>query len=72
MAEPTAPLFLGGHPALDFLNTAFAPNGIQIEAIGSGPAFIDWLVSAELLTKVEANELRSHSSGKVLESAAAT
>lgn len=70
MAELTAPLFVAGHPALDFLNTAFAPDGQHMEAIGSGPAFLDWLVGAELLTRAQAAAVLSHASAKSLESAA--
>ena len=59
MAELTAPLFVAGHPALDFLNTAFAPDGQHMEAIGSGPAFLDWLVGAELLTRAPLSTLNT-------------
>lgn len=48
------PLFLGGHPALDFLNSAFAPHGAVVETITDGRSFADWLVAAGLLTADEA------------------
>lgn len=48
------PLFLGSHPALDFLNSAFAPRGAVVETITDGRSFADWLVGAELLTTNEA------------------
>ena len=34
---------------MDFLNTLFGPDGQQTETIGSGRAFLDWLVAAGLL-----------------------
>src|SRR5579859_4033545 len=64
------PLFLGGHPALDFLNTAFSPNGEEMEAIGDGRALLDWLVGAELLDRAEADALLSRSGAKAMDVAA--
>jgi predicted RNA-binding Zn ribbon-like protein len=64
-------LFLGSHPALDFLNTAFFPNGVEMEAIGDGRALLDWLVGAELLDRVEADALLSRSGAKAIDVAAA-
>ena len=43
------PLFLGGHPALDFLNTWLTPLGEPVELLGDGRSFIEWLVAAGLL-----------------------
>ena len=37
-------LFLGSHAAVDFLNTWMAPQGVPIEHIGDGRAFVGWLV----------------------------
>lgn len=51
------PLFLGSHPAVDFLNTAFAPQGTPIETIGDGRAYVAWLVSAGLLDDATASTL---------------
>ena len=48
MGPRMEPLFLGGHPAVDFLNTAFAPDGQEIETIGDGRTYLDWFVSAGL------------------------
>jgi predicted RNA-binding Zn ribbon-like protein len=42
------PLFLGGHPALDFLNTLATPRGERLELLGSGAALAAWLESAGL------------------------
>lgn len=46
-AQPT--LFLAGHPALDFLNSAYAPAGQRIETLGDGRALLEWMVRAKLL-----------------------
>lgn len=53
------PLFLGSHPALDFLNSAFAPHGAAVETIADGPSLVGWLVAAGLLTEDEAARLSS-------------
>jgi len=71
MGTSAAPLFLGGHPALDFLNTSFSPDGLQMEAIGDGRALLDWFVGAELLSRVEADALLSRGGAKALDVAAA-
>jgi predicted RNA-binding Zn ribbon-like protein len=51
------PLFIGSHTAVDFLNTAFAPDGEAIEMIGDGRELIAWLIEAELLSDAEASKL---------------
>jgi len=71
MSLSAAPLFLGGHPALDFLNTAFAPDGLEIEVIGDGHALLDWLVGAQLLARVQADALLARSGAKALDVTAA-
>jgi predicted RNA-binding Zn ribbon-like protein len=43
------PVFLGSHPALDFLNTSFSPQGAAVEVIGDGRSFLEWLVAAGML-----------------------
>jgi predicted RNA-binding Zn ribbon-like protein len=65
------PLFLGSHPAVDFLNTALAPDGAQIETIGDGRAYLDWFVRAQLLTEPEAARVRRRFGAQALDSAAA-
>ena len=70
--EPTTQsLFLGGHPALDFLNTLFGPEGQQAETIGNGRAFLDWLVTAGLLDATVAARLPRKFGDEALDSAAA-
>ncbi len=41
-----APLFLGDHLAMDFLNTTAAPWGERIEWLGSGADLVGWLERA--------------------------
>lgn len=62
------PLFVAGHPGLDFLNTRFVDlaTGVPLEAIGDGDAFAAWLRGAGLLKG--APKLRS--TGKALDDAA--
>ena len=65
------PLFLGGHPAIDFLNTAMTPDGETVETIPDGRAFLEWLVSAELLSEAEAAKVSRRFGVKGLDTAAA-
>lgn len=65
-----APL-VGSHPAIDFLNTALAPQGTPIETIGDGRAFLDWLVAAELLDQAAAARMARRFGGRALDAAAA-
>jgi len=71
MVTPAAPLFLSGHPALDFVNTAYSPDGVDMEVIGDGRALLNWLVGAELLGRAEADALLSRSGAKAMDLAAA-
>lgn len=70
-AIAAAPLFLGGHPALDFLNTAFSPDGVEMEALSDGRSLLDWLVGAQLLGRPEADALLLRSGAKAMDVAAA-
>jgi predicted RNA-binding Zn ribbon-like protein len=65
------PLFLGGHPALDFLNTTLSPRGEAIELIGDGASFVAWLVSAGLLEATSAARMTRRFGSGPLDSAAA-
>lgn len=62
--------FFGSHPAIDFLNTAFAPNGEQIETIGDGKAYVEWLIAAGLLDEAHASKLRRRFGAQALDVAA--
>ena len=65
------PLLLGGHPAVDFLNTAFVPQSQAIETLGDGRAYLDWFVSAGLLSESEAARVRRRFGAHALDDAAA-
>ena len=65
------PVFLGGHPAIDFLNTTFSPQGITIEMIGDGESFLGWLVEAKLLDASSAASIRRRFGGPTLDAIAA-
>jgi predicted RNA-binding Zn ribbon-like protein len=65
------PLFLGGHPALDFLNTRLTWQGAPMELIGDGVSYAAWLDGAQLLPTTTASKLRRHFSGTALDEAAA-
>ena len=65
------PLFLGGHPAVDFLNTALQPDGEHIETIGDGRAFVAWLVAAGLIDAGQGTKLLRRLGAKDADVAAA-
>jgi predicted RNA-binding Zn ribbon-like protein len=64
------PLFLGGHPAADFLNTRPTPHGKPVELIGDGAALVRWLQAAGLVDAASVAALRRHSA-RALDAAAA-
>jgi predicted RNA-binding Zn ribbon-like protein len=71
MTDTPAPaLFVAGHPAIDFLNTAYAPGGALVETIGDGRALLDWMVGAGLLDQEEASQLTRRLTRKSLDAAA--
>jgi predicted RNA-binding Zn ribbon-like protein len=63
-------LHLGGHPALDFLNTRYTPPGETVETLPDGPAFLAWLVATGLLDAGEAARLKRNFGRKALDEAA--
>jgi predicted RNA-binding Zn ribbon-like protein len=65
------PLFLAGHLALDFVNTVMSPQGTEIELIGDGRAFADWLVAAGLLDAGAAARLKRQFGAAALDELAA-
>jgi len=69
-ADAPRTLFLAGHPAVDFLNSAYAPGGQQIETIGDGRALLDWMVGANLLDEGESATLQRRFTRKALDAAA--
>lgn len=64
------PLFLGSHPAMDFLNTSFSPEGKVVEVIGDGQSFLEWLVGAGLLDQATASRARRRLGAEALNAAA--
>lgn len=71
MESVASPLFLGGHPAVDFLNTRYGPDEARIETIGEGRALLGWLVSAGLIAdEAAANKLLRRFGSSALDSTA--
>ena len=64
-------LFLGSHPAMDFLNTRPTPGGAPIELIGDGASYVAWLEEAQLLHATTARKLRRRFGAAALDAAAA-
>lgn len=64
------PLFLGSHPAMDFLNTSLSPRGKAIELIGDGQSFVAWLVSAGLLDASTASKMKRRFRAEALDAVA--
>lgn len=52
-------LFVGNHPALDFLNTRPVQNGEAVELIPNFSSLLRWLRAAELLSSRHASELQA-------------
>ena len=69
-ANPNPALFVAGHPAIDFLNSAYAPGGELVETIGDGRALLDWMAGAGLVDQHEAARLARRFTRKALDSAA--
>jgi predicted RNA-binding Zn ribbon-like protein len=70
MSDPEA-LFLGGHPALDFLNTKYGSGEQAKELIGDGASFLRWLVRAGLLDPHAIAPMKRRLSERSLDLAAA-
>jgi predicted RNA-binding Zn ribbon-like protein len=68
----TAPpaLFLAGHPAIDFLNSAYAPAGQRIETLVDGRALLEWMARAKLLDEDESAALQRRFTRKALDAVA--
>lgn len=65
------PLFLGSHPAMDFLNTRPTPRGESVELIGDGTSYAAWLEEAKLLDGLSAQKLERRFGSTELDAAAA-
>ena len=64
------PIIVGGHPALDFLNTVAAPRGEAIEFIPSGAVLLGWLGRTGLIGGREGRHLRRRFSSQELDAVA--
>jgi len=53
------PLFLAESRGLDFLNTLAIPTDVEVEWIGNGEDFLEWLKAAGLITTAISKEIRS-------------
>ena len=71
LAASMKPLFLGSHPAMDFLNTSLSPSGKPIELIPEGRSFVAWLASAGLLDASTASKMKRRFRAEALDGAAA-
>jgi predicted RNA-binding Zn ribbon-like protein len=65
------PLFIGSHPAADFLNTAFDPHGEHVEIIGDGKSLLEWLQAAAVLDADQSARLARKLGARGLDAAAA-
>ena len=63
-------LRVGDHPAIDFLNTAYEPQGVAIELLDGGQEFLAWLVDAGLLAQSAARTLERRFGRAALDHAA--
>ena len=55
------PLFVGDHPALDFVNTLATPATVQIEWLANGTDLLDWLKRAGMIDETVAARFRAQS-----------
>nr|WP_062330583.1 CGNR zinc finger domain-containing protein [Herbidospora sakaeratensis] len=65
--RPDTLMGLGGHPALDFLNSRLVFHRETIELLGDGPAYLDWLEAEHL---VDADDRAAIEAGPGLDAAA--
>lgn len=65
------PQFIASHPALDFLNTSYTPEGSTVEVIGDGRALLDWLVAAQFIDTATSSKLARKLGTRELDEAAA-
>lgn len=64
------PLLIGGHRALDFLNSIASPHGTPVEWIVDGGDLLDWLAAAGLIDRVQQRGLASRLEGAHVDAAA--
>jgi predicted RNA-binding Zn ribbon-like protein len=68
--ESPAPIVVGGHPALDFLNTIASPRGEPVEYMADGAALLRWLVASGLVGEAEVRRLLRRFSAAELDAVA--
>ena len=61
------PILLGGHLALDFLNSIATPVDTPVEWLDNGAGLIDWLVKSGALREEQLGECRHRYSPKALD-----
>lgn len=72
MTDPRpAPMFIADAPSLDFLNTAAAPWGSEIEWLGSGHDLLIWLEQAGLVEAAVGAAMRTNTIPGELDAVAA-
>src|SRR6266702_2453997 len=65
------PVFVGGHVALDLLNSIASPSGTPIEWLRDGDDLLAWLLAAGLMDEGVARKFRNGRHRKALDRAAA-
>lgn len=63
-------LFLAGHAAVDFLNSAYSPPGQSIETLVDGRALLDWMTEAKLIDQEDATAFTRRFGRKALDATA--
>lgn len=70
MTETPPPIVVGGHLALDLLNTVAAPQGEPVEFLADGRAVLDWLVATGVLDADAARAVRRRHPADALDAVA--
>ena len=52
-------LFVGGHPALDFLNTEMIVHGVRMDLLANPDALLGWLAASEWVSPTQLRGLRA-------------
>jgi len=69
--ERPPPFFIGGAPALDFLNSIASPVDVPVEWLSSGEDFLNWLSQAQLVRPEVLQNIRRSAGPGELDAAAA-
>jgi predicted RNA-binding Zn ribbon-like protein len=59
MPNRPRPLFVGDHPALDFLNTVATPVDVPVEWLAHGQDLVDWLEQTKMIDCATAHSFRA-------------